>query len=277
MKSKSTEEGRYSKVSRRMWVDEKFQSLSKPAPSAQFLWQRLLTGPELGCIPGLFSARLGGIADALDWSKEDTQRCWNEISEQDMAEADWAMGLVWIPNAISHNEPASPNAVTGWRLALCELPECDLKRKAIETIREYLTEMGEVWIKAFDSMKATGKASPKASGNQDSGNKKQDTGEGARTKKPEIEIPDDWKPTEEHVERAKKTGLNLSRETDKFTAYAKSKAVVAVNWNAKFTTWLINAEGFLKKDGGFNSYQPNNRASPGQSALIDNGNSYQIK
>jgi len=253
MKSRTPEEGRYSKVSRRMWVDEKFQALSKAPPNAQTLWMRLLTGLELGCIPGLYGVRLGGIADALDWSKEDTQRCWNEISEQGMAEADWSKGLVWVPNAIAHNEPASPNAVTGWRLALCELPECELKQKAIVSIREYLESMGETWLKAFDSMKASGKASGKgsrkASDNQESGDKIQDTGERERAKKVEVEVPDDWKPTDEHVERAKRSRLDLNREKDKFLAYAKSKAVKAVNWNAKFTTWLMNAEDFRNKDG----------------------------
>ena len=174
MKRKNQDEGRYSKVSRRMWGDSNFQALSKAPPNAQSLWQRLLTGPELGCVPGLFPARIGGLADALDWSKEDTQRCWEEIASKGMAEADWTAGLVWVPNAIAHNEPANPNVVTGWRLALCEMPECALKHKAVEELRSYLETMGENWLTAFDTMqaksatvKASPNPSPKLSGKQE--------------------------------------------------------------------------------------------------------------
>jgi len=252
MKSRATEEGRYSKVSRRMWVDEKFQALSKPAPNAQSLWQRLMTGPELGCIPGLFSARLGGLADALDWSKEDTQRCWDEISAQGLAEADWAAGLVWIPNAIVHNEPPNPNVVAGWRLALCELPECELKKKAIETIRTFLENLGTTWINSFDSMtlKGSRKGYGNASGKQEAGDKKQEAGEGETRAKVPHELPAEWKPTAEHAEKARENGIILAYEVEKFTSYCRANAVKAVSWNHKFTTWLLNAIGYMKRDAG---------------------------
>lgn len=154
--------GRYSKVSRRMWVDEKFLRLSAPKPNARTLWERLLTGPELGCIPGLFPARLAALADALGWSAAATSRCWSEIDREGMAEADWQRGLIWVPKAIEHNEPESPNVVRGWRTAWQELPDSPLKDRAHAALMLYLGSMGEPWAKAF--AEATGKASPKASG-----------------------------------------------------------------------------------------------------------------
>lgn len=160
MSGRTPDEGRYSKVSRRMWGDARFQALSKAKPNAQSLWQRLLTGPELGCIPGLYPARIGGLADALGWPLKATKACWDEIATQKMAEADWTAGLVWVPNAIAHNEPQSPNTVIGWRLALRELPECELKVRALSRLRDFLHAKGEAWVKAFDE--AIDKPSPKA-------------------------------------------------------------------------------------------------------------------
>lgn len=161
MSGRTPDEGRYSKVSRRMWDDERFGELSAAKPNGQTLWQRLLTGPELGCVPGLFAAREGGLADALRWPVAALRKCWKEIEDSQMAEADWRAGLVWVPNGIVHNAPQSTNVILGWRLALRELPECSLKHRALQGIREYLAEMGPVWVKAFDSAMAEPTAKPK--------------------------------------------------------------------------------------------------------------------
>ncbi|HEY3234629.1 MAG TPA: hypothetical protein VGJ84_07920, partial [Polyangiaceae bacterium] len=80
MSGRTPDEGRYSKVSRRMWDDERFRELSPAPPNAQTLWQRLLTGPELGCVPGLYTARLGGLADALGWPADALREKWDEIA-----------------------------------------------------------------------------------------------------------------------------------------------------------------------------------------------------
>jgi hypothetical protein len=135
-----------------MWDDERFRELTPAPPNAQTLWQRLLTGPELGCIPGLYTARLGGLADALGWSADDVRQKWEEIETRGMAFADWRAGLVWVPNAIVHNEPNSVNTILGWRLALRELPECELKRQAVAAIKEQCRSMGPAWLSAFDSI-----------------------------------------------------------------------------------------------------------------------------
>lgn len=158
---RSPTEGRYSRVSRRMWGDEKFRRLSAPKPNAQTLWQRLLTGPELGCIPGLFEAREAGLADALGWTLAAFRKCWKEIADQRMAFADWSAGLVWLPQGIVHDPPASPNVVKSWRLAWLELPESELKDQARARIESHLAEMGDAWVKAFSE--ASGKPSGKPS------------------------------------------------------------------------------------------------------------------
>lgn len=163
MSTRTPDEGRYSKITRRMWNDEKFLELSAAKPNAQTLWMRLLSGPELGIVPGLFAVREGGLADALGWPVAAFRKCWKEIADQEMAEADWRAGLVFVPNGIVHNEPNSTNAILGWRLALKELPECSLKRRGLAALREYCGAKGEAWLKAFDAASADNvSAKPKA-------------------------------------------------------------------------------------------------------------------
>lgn len=63
------------------------------------------------------------------------------------------------------------------------------------------------------------------------------------------QLPDDWAPTTEHKERAFKLNLDLDRETVKFQAHCQEKGRTAVNWNAAFTRWLLNAADYANRDG----------------------------
>ncbi len=142
--------GRYSRVSRRIWNDDRFLALDRPKPSGSWLFFRLLTGPELTNIPGLFQAWEAGLAQALHWSLKDFRRAFSRIEEQGLARADWHRGLVWVPKAIHHNEPESPNVVVSWRRTVGELPDCDLLHQALTAIGEYLAELGPEWSAAWD-------------------------------------------------------------------------------------------------------------------------------
>lgn len=177
MSRSSRDEGRYSRVSRRVWNDAKFQRLSAPKPNAQTLLFRLLSGPELGCIPGLFSMREGGMAEALGWPLKAFRRCFAEVIGEGIAIFDARAGLCWLPRAIEHNEPANPNVIKSWALAWTELPECDLKEQAGARLLEWAAAKGEAWEdamrKAFgkpsrsERPKVPRKAFPKPSGKQE--------------------------------------------------------------------------------------------------------------
>jgi hypothetical protein len=157
IKQMSPDRGRYSKVSRRIWNSPSFRSLTPPKPCGAWLFFRLLTGPELSNIPGLFQAWESGLAEALRWPLKDFRKAFQEVFDGGMAQADWSVGLIWLPSAINHNEPESVNVVIGWRTAWQELPECELKDRAGASLMAWATAKGEAWAKAF--AKATGKAS----------------------------------------------------------------------------------------------------------------------
>src|ERR1700677_484913 len=129
---------RYRKVEVKTYGDEKFRRLSPIPPCGQGLWLYLITGPHTISIPGLFRAGRAALAEELGWSQEAFDKAFAEVFEQGMAKADWSNRVVWIPNAVKHNKPASPNVITSWAAELELIPECDLKTEAMQGIAEAL-------------------------------------------------------------------------------------------------------------------------------------------
>src|SRR5947207_13266707 len=121
-----TERPRYRRISTRTWGDENFLRLSKPQPNAQTLWFFILTGPCTRAVPGLFPVGEKALAEMLGWKMGAFRRVWRELEQLGMVKADWGHRLVWIPKAIRHNPPESPNVVKGWRSILDETQECTL-------------------------------------------------------------------------------------------------------------------------------------------------------
>lgn len=156
---------RYSSVARSIWNHPKFRGLPGPKPNPQTLLFRLLIAPEATSIPGLFQAFRGGLCDALGWKPSDFEKCFAQLSNDGWVEADWKSGLVWVPGAIEQdgNQPANPNVVRSWRGPITELPDCDLKEKALKEIATWVEQKGEAWAKAISE--ALGKRRPNPSPN----------------------------------------------------------------------------------------------------------------
>ncbi|MEQ9319682.1 MAG: hypothetical protein RIF41_11030, partial [Polyangiaceae bacterium] len=152
---------RYAKVSRRIWSDAAVRDLTPPPPCGQSLWLWLLTCKEQSLLPGLIAVGEAGMAEALGWPLEGFRKAFREVSAKPLAKADWKARLVWVPKAIEHNAPASPNVILSWANAWDEIPECALKHEAYRELRAWAKGAGEAWLKAFD------KACPKPSANQE--------------------------------------------------------------------------------------------------------------
>ncbi|GAB3390749.1 hypothetical protein [Lysobacter fragariae] len=158
-----TKKHRYRKVEVRTWADEKFRALSPMPASGQSLWLFLMTGPHTSPIAGLFRAGRAGMAEELGWELEDFDKAFREVVEKGMVKADLKARLVWLPKALKHNKPESPNVVVSWRSELDVLPECDLKREAVSYIRAFVESLGPSYLIAFDEEKAPKKPDSKAS------------------------------------------------------------------------------------------------------------------
>lgn len=160
---------RYRKIEVKTWTDESFRSLSPLPPCGQGLWFYLLTGPHTGPVPGLFSAGRACMAEELDWELEDFDKAFQEVFQEGMVKADFKARLVWLPKALKHNKPTSPNVVRSWRDALDILPECALKTEALAAIKSELKDLGEPYLSAYNDIvktsgKTLGKTSPKPFG-----------------------------------------------------------------------------------------------------------------
>lgn len=154
---------RFSRVERKMWRDEKFRSLSAPAPNAQTLWQYLLTGPHNTVIPGLFVLGMGTLAEELNWPLEATRECFYELTAAGMVRFDAVTRLMWLPNSMKYNPPANPNIVAGWKEDWALLPDCSLRSEAGESLGRSLVALSPALGIAFD--KAQGKAVKRKSNN----------------------------------------------------------------------------------------------------------------
>lgn len=73
--------------------------------------------------------------------------------------------------------------------------------------------------------------------------RKQDRRSAPRSKQ-SVPLPDDWKPTDAHRERARTSRLDVEREAVMFRSNALAKDLRYVEWNSAFTTWLLRAETY---------------------------------
>lgn len=54
-------------------------------------------------------------------------------------------------------------------------------------------------------------------------------------------MPADWRTTPEHLELAKKRGVDLEHEAQAFRLHAEAHDRRCVRWNAAFSQWLLRA------------------------------------
>lgn len=140
---------RYRKIDMRLYGDEKYRRLTPCPPCGQALWWHLIAGEQTGQIPGLFKIGEAGFADQLGWTLKGFREAFGEVLREGMVKADWHSRLVWVPNSIKYNEPASPNVVKSWKHAWDELPECPLKVEAYHRIKAFMEGFTKGFQEAF--------------------------------------------------------------------------------------------------------------------------------
>lgn len=67
---------------------------------------------------------------------------------------------------------------------------------------------------------------------------------GARRRKPERPLPDEWGPSSSHQEYARANGLDIEHEADQFRAHALANDRRQRDWDQAFRTWLGNARAW---------------------------------
>jgi hypothetical protein len=139
----------YRRISKRIWSDSRFTRLSPLPASGQSLFLVLLVGPQTSNIPGVMTVGRAALAEQLGWEPGEFDAAWSEIQAEQMAEADWRARLIWLPRAVHHNAPQSPNVVRSWASTWAQITECDLKWRIWEAIHAELLERGIEWADEF--------------------------------------------------------------------------------------------------------------------------------
>lgn len=156
----------FRKVSEAINRDDRYLALTPIPPCGRGLFHHLIFGSHVTPLPGLSAIGRAAMAEELGWPLEAFDAAFAEILGQRLAKADWQARVVWLPNALKHNLPQSPNVVKGWRRFWDRVPDCGLKVEAFEHMKGRLEAFGKPYAKAFEetcakpSGKAFGKPSP---------------------------------------------------------------------------------------------------------------------
>lgn len=150
---KGPAERRYCHVQVRVWTDEETTGEGMPPPHPLTLWTYLLTTPQSLRVPGVIAAGRRALAEALEWSEEDFDRCIAPWMSKGMVIADWKARLVYLPGALRQpeNHPSSPPTVVTWKRELMNAPECDLLHRVVADVRGLLSQMSPGFLACFDA------------------------------------------------------------------------------------------------------------------------------
>lgn len=237
---------RYSKVTRRIWGDAKFKGLTE---GAKLLFFRLLTAPESTPIPGVVLVRRSALAEDLGWTVETVSKRFGELLRNGIATVDWDAGLVWLPNAITHNSPENPNMVKGWASTWKELPDSDLIAVIHQGLSAHMETLSEQFRNGFETVP---KRLPKPSRNQE---QEQEQEQDLKPSSVPLEvrspkgspkigkrIAEDYFPTETTLQQCRLLGHNSPQDlVPAFIDYWIAKtgqSASKLNWDATFRNWV---------------------------------------
>lgn len=136
---------KYRKIESKIWNDAKFNSLSD---EAKLLFFFLLTHPHLTAL-GAMRASINGLADELKWGEKAFREAFQEVFDKGMLKRDEGTCFIWLPNFLKYNKPESPNVVKSWDRWLEYLPECELKNELIQSVKSFLEDLGQAYMKAL--------------------------------------------------------------------------------------------------------------------------------
>lgn len=275
---------RYGIVSRRIWRDEWFRTLTGPARE---LWFYLLTSPHAAGIPGVLVVWKDAIAFDLRWRVAELDGAWSALEpdgEDPKVFADWSTGLVWLPRAVRHDPPAGPNHVRAFARRWGELPDCDLRETARIGVASELNRINPAFGQLFLDGSPTGSRvrarvrhtradpDPNPDPNPNPGVR---AGAHAHTRAREGSAPPPapappappenpptqlrlvpaW-PDEEHRSFAREHGLELDDQLDDYRWHCRDKSKGEEPTGEGFMRWLRRARTFLKRDTQRNAKPP---------------------
>lgn len=145
MASEKSFNKRYRAIHCAIWNDDKFPFCSEDAQAVFF---HILTSPMSGPF-GLFKAGIGALSDERRWDPARYRNALGECVTNGFVRFDETNLVIWVPNVIRYNPPASPNAIVAWGRAAQAIPDSPLKAEAYQAVKGLCDALGHTFPDAF--------------------------------------------------------------------------------------------------------------------------------
>lgn len=137
--------GRYTKIERRIWSDEKFRELPDDAKLVFFL---VLTHPHMTAF-GAMRCSIPSLSADLGWSLKRLREPFGELLRLRLIAHDENASFLMLPNWFKYNGPQNPNQIKGWANQWEDIPECKLKVVLYQDFRKVAERFGKPLPKQF--------------------------------------------------------------------------------------------------------------------------------
>lgn len=253
----------YAQIKLGIWADDDFRALS---PHAQHLYMVLLTQPSLSHC-GAADWRPNRIAAlSAGWSSEDVCCAGKELEERGYLVIDEATEEVLIRSYIRNDglmkQPKMAVAMATAHAGLASsvlrgVVVHEMKRLredfpdlngwgaerasallALTSVDPFANPFGKGFGKGKSTPSVKGSPTPVPAPTPAPSNLQR---EPASRRKPEIPLPEDWRPSEAHKAYCQEHRLDLSAEVFKFRNHCVANDRRQRVWNATFSTWLAKA------------------------------------
>lgn len=257
-----TEMSLYSTIDRKLNADSWFRGLSH---EAQLLWFRILTGPHVTPVAGLWAANEAGMAREFRFGLDEFRKTFDELGREPGRNgfarviSDWDAGVIWVPNAVEipSNQPANLNVLISWGTHVELVPECTLKTQALQYLRTWVKQHANRYKQVPGWLEAgLGQVSPQ---DQDQ-DQEQDGGRahaGAREEstppaqlqhirrfersfQTTVESWTGW--TVNQADRLRSSNKDPVILAGKFVAHHKSRGTRSSDWEAESEKWVLGDE-----------------------------------
>ncbi len=101
---------------------------------------------------GAMDASLAGLAEYLDWSREEFQKTFDVLVESGFVRYYKPALYLELPRFFEFEKPESTKIVEYWKVALDRVPECDDKDRLVARLKSLATDLGKSYRKAFDKL-----------------------------------------------------------------------------------------------------------------------------
>jgi translation initiation factor IF-1 len=211
------------------WTDEDIVELSIPARLLFIgLWNYACDNGHVQDKPKQLKMRI------LPGDDVNVTELLRELSEKGCIERD--SGWIYIPNLTRHQKPDRRYFTTCERED-CEEPEATVSQRESRRVHAVHTS-GAQRAHTVRTPGALGDGEVMVKGSDGDGESEP---AGKPRAKRATQLPDTWRPNDQHTDFAAKNGLNAARELAQFTDHHRARGTTFKDWDAAFRTWLRRA------------------------------------